>query len=133
MTDLTDAELALVDAEHYPHPDGGGDCLSCCRVWPCIESRAIAERRELRIEADNAGVRSSWGEALAFISTIAKEHNKLRADNERLRAALVEIKRPHFGLGYDDPMDEQRDYWERWALKYRDIADDALGVKGGDA
>ena len=48
MTNLTDAELALIDAEHYPHPDGGGDCLSCRRVWPCLESRAIAELRLLR-------------------------------------------------------------------------------------
>jgi len=42
-------------------------------------------------KADNAGVRSSWGEALAFINTIAKERNKLRAENERLRAALMAI------------------------------------------
>ena|GEM_PF-6949322 len=42
-------------------------------------------------KADNAGVRAAWGDALAFISTIAKERNKLLADNERLRAALVAI------------------------------------------
>ena len=37
-------------------------------------------------KADNAGVRAAWGDALAFINTIAKERNKLRAENERLRA-----------------------------------------------
>jgi len=93
MTNLTDAELALIDAEHYPHPDGGGDCLYCCRVWPCIESRFIAELRELRAEVGNQScVAGRSIDTCRHCSYLRRKLADARAENERLRAALEQAK-----------------------------------------
>jgi len=133
VINLTDAELALIDAEHYPHPDGGGDCLYCCRVWPCIESRAVAELRELRAENERLRAEdASWEEreAACCPEDVGFEDmiRYLRADVARLRAALIEIRGNTVispGLGYG---------CRTVVNAIRELVDAALAnVKGGDA
>ena len=52
MTNLTDAELALVTTEHDLNPEMN-NCWSCDEAWPCPTALALAELRELRAERKN--------------------------------------------------------------------------------
>jgi len=86
MTNLTDAELALVTTEHDLNPEMN-NCWSCDEAWPCPTALALAELRELRVEVGNQScVAGRSIDTCRHCSYVRRKLADARDENERLRA-----------------------------------------------
>ena len=139
MTDLTDAKAAYSAAvAAYVATVPGGQASREARAalatadyaltlaYVNVENtRLYGENERLRAEA--AAMRAAWGDALAFIGTIAKERNKLRA-------ALTDVGE-HFNTQHvPEGIRMGLDMWQSYRNEQQGrIATALTRVKDGDA